>query len=818
MRVLSIATTLRLTLIGLTLLMGSVAAVGVARLYDARQRYENVLAASGALATAAANLSTAAIGEQEVLRDARGPTAKGIRRQAAAAYASAATTARALSANDSASRTLIADLIATQTRARSLADAGQLVAATAPTGPLARARALTAELQARQTHRQTAARATARSQSQQATVLVLIAGSLALVGAFAVIATLVARLRAPLSDLVEATRKLAGGDLDLRVVPSGPLEIQELGAAFNLMGEDLSAAARHMQQERHRLAVTIESLGDGLIVTEPDAATIAASNPRARELLPDLVAAGRIDLETSPLADVESALEREHTVQHRGRTLSVRAATLGAGAEEIVFTIRDTTERARLEQAKSDFVATASHELRSPLTSIKGFVELLQHSGKNMTERQREFISIILRSTDRLVDLVNDLLDVARIEAGHVEISRKAIDVAEAAREVCELMGARLAGKSQTLELQIENGLPPAYADAGRVRQIVANLLTNAHLYTPDGGRLEVICTAEQEWVRIDVSDSGRGMTRPEVERVFERFFRAESGRATPGTGLGLAIVKSLIELHDGKIEVQSERGAGTTFTVRIPIAVALSDVSATVAALDGRRVLVVDDDADIADLIANQLETLGVTPTVVTQPERVLEMVLAGDYDAITLDILMAGTDGFEVLRQLRDNPVTREVPVVFVSVYASRKELAGELVVSKPIDPRELGEVLAAAVSSGRSSVLVVAREELQAVLEPSIRALGIEYVWVTSGAAAARVCGERRFETALLDVGMRHPRAVLQALDLRGRRVRREVILVSDGSPVPDGIAQLGMDVVDVHEAAQAVQTALDSTRGG
>ena len=202
------------------------------------------------------------------------------------------------------------------------------------------------------------------------------------------------------------------------------------------MGEDLSSAQRRIEDERRRLAVTIESLGDALIVTEPDSTAIAAVNPRASQLVPELVAAGRIDAQGSPLPPLDMALAAETIVEHDGRTLSITAATLGNAQDGVVWTVRDMSERARLERAKSEFVATASHELRSPLTSIKGFVELLARAPENMSARQREFVEIILRSTDRLVDLVNDLLDVARIEADHVEIHRRPIDVGEAVREV----------------------------------------------------------------------------------------------------------------------------------------------------------------------------------------------------------------------------------------------------------------------------------------------------------------------------------------------------------------------------------------------
>jgi CheY-like chemotaxis protein/two-component sensor histidine kinase len=462
-------------------------------------------------------------------------------------------------------------------------------------------------------------------------------------------------------------------------------------------------------------------------------------------------------------------------------------------------------------------VATASHELRSPLTSIKGFVELLEHSSDGMTERQREFIEIILKSTDRLVELVNDLLDVARIEADYVEINRRDIDVGEVIHEVVELIAPRVESKQQRLTSYVSPTLPPATADPGRVRQIVANLLTNAHLYTPEGGTIHVGVEPDRAWVQIAVQDSGVGMTPDEVERIFDRFYRAgnRSG-SNPGTGLGLSIVKSLVDLHGGQISVESEPGHGTVFRVLLPAAVPGFDSPAAVESIRGRHVLVVDDEPEIAELIVSQLAALDVQATIALSGEEALERLRTEQYDALTLDILMPGMDGFEVLRQIRSDRELASIPIVFVSVFSGRQELAGEWVVAKPIDADELRDVLGAAVSAGRSRVLVVGRESLQHTLEPALDDLGIEFQWEVNGAAAARVCRERRFEVALVDVGIRNPQMVIGALDLRGRRVRRAVILISDGATAtPPGVDRLGMEVVPADYAASAVLAAL---RGG
>jgi signal transduction histidine kinase/CheY-like chemotaxis protein len=716
---------------------------------------------------------------------------------------------------------LLRQEIAAEADARRLATGPHPEQAGAAAGPLVAARRLANEIQARQQQRETASRARARSQSRRAIVLVIVAGVLALIGALALITALVATMRRPLDELVQATHDLASGRLDRRVAPAGPRELQALGTAFNAMSTDLAEAQSRIESQRRRLAVTIESLGDGLLVTAPASTAITAVNPRATELVPELGVGTHADAQGSPLPPLELALVGEQLVEHHGRTLAVTASALGSTADGVAWTVRDISERARLERAKSDFVATASHELRSPLTSIKGFVELLDRQADGMTERQREFIQIILRSTDRLVDLVNDLLDVARIEADSVEINRRPIDLSEAVREVVELMGPRIAEKRQELGLYVAPSLPLALADAGRVRQIVANLLTNAHLYTPEGGRIDVSAEVERAWVQITVTDSGIGMTADEVEHVFERFYRGSpptrDAHKAPGTGLGLSIVKSLVDMQDGQITVSSEPGQGTTFTVLLPAAPA-AEAEPSFEALRGRRVLVVDDEPEIAQLIADQLAPLDVHTTIVADGGEALRILRAERFDAVTLDVMMPGLDGFAVVRRLREDPDLRSLPVVFVSVFSGRRELAGEWVVAKPIDADELRDVLGAAVRSGRTRVLVVGREELRASLEPALDELGIEHRWELTGAAAARACEERRFEVALVDVGLRNPQAVLQALDLRGRRVRRAVILFSDGvTPVPGGVERLGMEVVPVAQAARALLATLRGELG-
>ncbi|HZU61879.1 MAG TPA: histidine kinase dimerization/phospho-acceptor domain-containing protein, partial [Solirubrobacteraceae bacterium] len=389
MQRLSIARSFRLALAGLTVLLAVIAVFGLGSLYSSRQSYENTLSATVALTTASANMFSAGVMEQAALTSAgRGWPALP---QAARAYAAAARSARRLAADDRRSARLVTLAAAAQAAGRRLGTTGQPGPASVR---FASARALLAALQRRQQTRVRAARASATSASRRDLIIVAIAGTLALLAALGLASALVGAMRDPLEELVAATRQLSAGKLGRRVRPSGPRELRELGLAFNAMAEDLAGAHRRLEAERRRLAVVIESLGDGLLVTEAGSTQVVTINPAAARLMPEIGTGVSADGPDSPLPPLDAALSGEVVVEHAGRALAVTAVRLGRleRDEGVVWTIRDTTERARLERAKSEFVATASHELRSPLTSIKGFVELLQRSPENMTDRQREFV------------------------------------------------------------------------------------------------------------------------------------------------------------------------------------------------------------------------------------------------------------------------------------------------------------------------------------------------------------------------------------------------------------------------------------------
>jgi signal transduction histidine kinase len=245
---------------------------------------------------------------------------------------------------------------------------------------------------------------------------------------------------------------------------------------------------------------------------------------------------------------------------------------------------RSTTEAQRLaEEAaraheltrlKSEFVTLVSHELRSPLTSITGYVELLLEGlGGASAEAQRESLGIVKRNADRLLQLIDDLLDMARIEAGKAELRRTRLDLASLIQEVAKALRPQIEAKGQQLTLDLAEALPGVSGDADRVTQILTNLLSNAHKYTPPAGSITITARGEEGRVRVNVQDTGIGLSSDDQAQLFTKFFRAQhrTTAGVGGTGLGLAITRALVELHGGEITVTSTLGQGTTFGFTLP-------------------------------------------------------------------------------------------------------------------------------------------------------------------------------------------------------------------------------------------------------
>lgn len=231
-------------------------------------------------------------------------------------------------------------------------------------------------------------------------------------------------------------------------------------------------------------------------------------------------------------------------------------------------------ERRHLEQVRNDFLANVSHELRTPLTAMQGFLEALQDGLVEEEEARKRYYNVLYSETMQVNRLVDDLLDLMKLENNEITLAKFPVDVEEMVRKVAFTFGPEAAEKGLEIQVALAESLPKIYADKDRIGQILKNLVKNAVKFT-DSGTIMIAAEAEDDWVKLSVSDTGIGIGADDLQRIWERFFKVDRGRSknNKGTGLGLAIVKELVQLHDGEIDVESEPGRGTVFTLRFPTA-----------------------------------------------------------------------------------------------------------------------------------------------------------------------------------------------------------------------------------------------------
>ncbi len=378
----------------------------------------------------------------------------------------------------------------------------------------------------------------------------------------------------------------------------------------------------------------------------------------------------------------------------------------------VTVTLRDVTREREIDRMKTEFVSTVSHELRTPLASIKGSLHLLLSDGQLvLDDTQRHLVDISLKNTDRLIRLINNILDISKMEAGQIHLdlaAHRPLDFVELAVD-----GIRGFAESRriTIEAEIEPDLPSVQVDFDRMVQVVTNLLSNAIKFSPEGERVTVGARREGAELAIWVRDHGRGIAPEDVGRLFQKFQQLDGSnvRTVGGTGLGLAICRGIVEEHGGRIGVESALGAGATFTVRLPLPGVPADAAGAGAPAEGDAqaplVLVVDDEPDVRALMRDVLQMSGFR---VIEAGRVLEGVeLARQQrpDAITMDLMLPDLDGFEAIRLLREQPETRETPVVILSAIEV-----------EPGDPRALGATVCLTKPFSSADLLGAVRARLR------------------------------------------------------------------------------------------------------
>jgi PAS domain S-box-containing protein len=389
------------------------------------------------------------------------------------------------------------------------------------------------------------------------------------------------------------------------------------------------------------------------------------------------------------------------------KVVSVHMAPVLMGDEFLgtVSVFRDITREVAVDRMKSDLISTVSHQLRTPMTSIKGYADLLYlETVGEINEAQRRFLSIIKSNADRLALLANDLLDISRIETGRIRLNVEFIHVSAIIHEIAASLRGEIEEKGLSLKLDIPESLLPIYGDRDRVTQILTNLVDNARHYTPAGGQITVSAQVRGNFLQVSVADTGIGIAPEDQEKIFDRFYRADSPlvQEVAGTGLGLSIAKSFVAMHGGEIWVESEPGHGSTFSFTLPLAERGKELEefpapspSPLSLASSKRILVVEDEPDIAELIRYHLEGHGYRATTATRGEEALAKAHQEKPDLITLDILLPDMDGFEVLQRLKSDEETADIPVVILSIVPDRGDgfrLGAVDYVTKPIDEGRL------------------------------------------------------------------------------------------------------------------------------
>ena len=393
----------------------------------------------------------------------------------------------------------------------------------------------------------------------------------------------VRRRTGPLRFLTAVVNRLARGDLDHRMPTGRVQETRELAQALNAMADSVKGIVTELSEERDKLSTILATMTDGVALLDHEGHTTLA-NPAARESLglPQGSEVGQRFIEVvrdHELNELVSRCRRSGTPQtlelqlaRQRRFFNVIATPLTLqGRESVLLVLHDLTQMRRVETTRREFVANVSHELRTPLASIRASAETLQDGAMEDPEAARQFLGRISHNAERMSALVQDLLDLSRLESGEVRLNLSPVDVSRVIQEVVEIYGEQARAKGVSIAAVDEEAAVEATADENRLQQVLSNLVENAVKFTPSGGEVKVEVERRGRWLEVRVLDSGVGVAAEDAPHVFERFYKADRLQDQGGTGLGLAIAKHIVQSHGGRMWVSSRDGGGSVFGFTVP-------------------------------------------------------------------------------------------------------------------------------------------------------------------------------------------------------------------------------------------------------
>lgn len=416
-----------------------------------------------------------------------------------------------------------------------------------------------------------------------------ISGTLIALGLTAVLGVILsATITNPIKALTKQATAAAEGRFDDKVQIMGQDELGQLGQTFNFMMERLQEALTMNEEEKEKLASILSNMNDGLVACD-DHGRVIVINRRAKQILkvnedttlgmplsellgitPDTVR--RLEANEDHSALLQFGDEEEDRIFVRVTYTTIHSK--GRGAAGTIAVLQDVTGQEKLEESRREFVANVSHELRTPLTTIKSYLEALEDGALEDQQLATKFVNVAHNETERMIRLVNDLLQLSRLDSRQVMITKELTDVTDMLEEVADRFSFQLEQRNIAIDIQVEPDVRSIMLDRDRIDQVLDNLISNSIKYTPEGGHIHIHAGCpERERLEVSVADNGIGIPRKDLNRIFERFYRVDKARsrAMGGTGLGLSIAREIVKAHGGTIQLDSELGQGTKVTFSLP-------------------------------------------------------------------------------------------------------------------------------------------------------------------------------------------------------------------------------------------------------